>query len=325
MSTVQQPRPGATADHNPFLRRLDFTTLQLFVAVVEEQTLTRAAAREAIALSAASRRLAELEQLLGVELFVRHASGMELTPAGHSLLAHSRRMLLDAATLNAELSDYRRGIRGYIRILANLSAIVAFLPDDLESFFGAHPDLRVELEERPTDRVIEGVLGGGFDFGICSADADLRGLRAEVYRRDRLVMLMRPDHPLAGEEEIEYAQTLDYEQIGLHAQSSIYTRSVIASRGAGKQLRRRIHVPGFDAVCRMVLANLGIALIPEPVFKVVARPMKLHAVSLKDPWAKREIVLVSRPQAAALQPCAELLREHLLAAQSSPSQNANAP
>lgn len=303
------------ADHNALLRRLDLTTLQIFVAVVEEQTLTRAAVRESIALSAASRRLAELEQFLGVELFVRHASGMELTPAGHSLLVHSRRILLDASALTTELGEYRQGIRGYIRILANLSAIVAFLPDDLESFFSIHPDLRVELEERPTDRVVQGVLEGGFDFGICSSDADLKGLRADIYRRDRLVMIMRPDHPLAGSQALHYVDTLEYEQIGLHVQSSIYTRSLIAAREGGRPLRRRIHVPGFDAVCRTVLANLGIALIPEPVFEILGRPMNLHAVALLDPWAQRELVLLSRPQ-GSLQPGAELLRDHLLAQRS---------
>lgn len=63
------------------IRRLDLITLQLFVAVHEEGTLTRAATREAIAVSAASKRLMELEEALGISLFVRQAKGMTLTPA----------------------------------------------------------------------------------------------------------------------------------------------------------------------------------------------------------------------------------------------------
>jgi DNA-binding transcriptional LysR family regulator len=295
-----------------FLRRLDLTTLQIFVAIAEEQTLTRASEREGIAVSAASRRLVELERFLGVELFVRHAKGMTLTDVGRSLLVHSQRMLLNAATMSAELREYQQGVRGYVTLLANLSAIVAFLPEDLEPFFLRHAELRIELEERPTDRVVQGVIEGVADIGICSADADLKGLESAVYRRDRLVIMMRSDHPLANEPLLSFADTLDYEQIGLHAQSSIYTRSQMAAREAGRPFRRRIHVPGFDAVCRTVSANLGIALIPEPVFELIGRRLGLVKVDLSDVWADREIVLVTRKN-EPLPVGAALLRDHLLA------------
>jgi DNA-binding transcriptional LysR family regulator len=301
------------SDNARFLRRLDLTTLQIFVAIAEERTLTRAAERERIAVSAASRRLVELERSLGVDLFARHAKGMTLTDVGRSLLAHSQRLLLNAVTMNAELSAYRQGVRGYVTVLANLSAIVAFLPGDLETFFDQHPELRIELEERPTGRVVEGVVEGIADIGICSSDADLKGLDMTVYRRDRLVVMMRPDHPLASLEEVAFSDTLDWDHIGLHAQSSIYTRSQIGAREAARPLRVRIHVPGFDAVCRTVAANLGIALIPAPVFDILGPPMGLHAVALTDGWAAREIVLVTRP-GETLSPGAALLRDHLLQA-----------
>ncbi len=80
--------------HKGLVRRLDLITLQLFVAVFEEGTLTRAANREAIAVSAASKRWMELEQVLGVSLFVWRAKGMELTAAGETLLAPSRHRYL---------------------------------------------------------------------------------------------------------------------------------------------------------------------------------------------------------------------------------------
>jgi len=295
----------------PLLRRLDLTTLELFVAVVEESTLTAAAAREAIAPSAASRRLADLERDLGVDLFVRHPKGMTLTPAGDTLLLHARRMLLAANALGVELEEYGQGVKGHVRVLANLSSIVAYLPEDLQSFFSAHADLRVDLEERPTDGVVKGVAAGLAEIGICSGDADLMGLRADHYRHDRLGVLMRPDHPLAGQGPLSFAETLDHDQIALHEESSIFTRSQIAAREAGRPLRRRIHVPGFDAICRTVQADLGIALIPQPVFEVLGRPMGLHLEPLVDAWAARELVVVVR-DAAQLSSAAALLHRHLV-------------
>jgi DNA-binding transcriptional LysR family regulator len=305
---VTEPLPSS----NALLRRLDLTTLQLFVAVAEEAILTKAAARAGIAPSAASKRLADLEQDLDVALFTRHSKGMQLTPAGDTLLVHARRMLLNVAMIGVELGEYKQGVRGHIRMLANLSAVVAFLPEDLQSFFAAHGDLRIELEERPTDRVVKGIVEGWAEIGICSRDADLMGLDAAVYRRDELVVVMRPDHPLARGKALAYGDTLGYEQIALHAESSIFTRSRIAAREAGRPLRRRIHVPGFDAICRTVQANLGIALIPAPVFEILGKPMNLHAERLTDGWARRELVVVTA-DVAALSTAGRLLRDHLLA------------
>lgn len=297
---------------NPsLLRRLDLMTLQLFVAIAEEATLTRAAAREAIAPSAASRRLTDLERDLGVELFQRNSKGMSLTPAGDTLLVHARRMLQTAATIGVELGEYRQGVRGHVRLLANLSAIVAFLPEDLESFFGGHPDLRVELEERPTAGVVKGVTEGWAEIGICSRDTDLMDLQAVTYRHDELVVLMRPDHVLAQDRPLAYAETLDFDQVGLHAESSIYTRSQIAAREAARPLRRRIHMPGFDAICRTVHANMGLALIPRPVFDILGAPMNLHVERLTDAWAQRELVIVTR-DGQSLSSAARVLRDHLL-------------
>jgi len=235
---------------------------------------------------------------------------MVLTAAGETIIVHARRLILSATALAADLAEYREGIRGHIRMLANLSAIVAFLPEDLERFFALHPELRVELEERPTSGVVRGVEEGWAEIGICSGDADLRGLRELTYRRDELVLVMRPDHPLAGQGPLPFANTLQYEQIGLHAQSSIFTRSQIAAREAGQPLKRRIHVPGFDAVCRTVQAGLGIAIVSEPVFEILGRPMGLHMERIAEEWAHRELKLVmspNRPTTAAI----SLLVDHL--------------
>jgi len=80
--------------------------------------------------------------------------------------------------------------------------------------------------------------------------------------------------------------------IGLHAASSIYLRSQYAATQAGKSMRLRIHVPGFDAVCRMVRANMGIGLIPDRAFDVVGAGMGLRSIGLSDEWARRELKIV---------------------------------
>lgn len=296
--------------HKGLVRRLDLITLQLFVAVFEEGTLTRAAAREAIAVSAASKRLMELEQVLGLSLFVRRAKGMNLTAAGETLLHHARQMLFNVEKMGLELGEHSHGVRGYVRMLANLSAIIQFLPEDLRDFSDLHPQVKTDLEERPSNGVVQGVLDGVADLGICSSDTDTKGLPSVIYRLDKLVVLMPADHPLATRTSLAFAETLDSDYVGLHAASSINMRTHAAAREAGKMLRLRIHVPGFDAMCRMVQANMGIGILPHKAYELFGRALGLHAVPLTDAWSDRSLILVVRDE-AQLSPVSRLLFDYL--------------
>ena len=296
------------------IRRLDLITLQLFVAVYEEGTLTRAAARESIAVSAASKRLVDLEKMLGLTLFVRQAKGMSLTAAGETLLHHGRQMLFNVQKMGLELGEHSHGVRGYVRMLANLSAIIQFLPEDLRDFTALHPQLKTDLEERPSTGVVQGVLDGVADLGICSSDTDTKGLFSVTYRRDNLMVLMPMDHPLADREGLSFSETLGCDYVGLHVASSINMRTHAAAREAGKMLHLRIHVPGFDAMCRMVQAHMGIGILPQKAYELFGRSLGLQAVPLTDEWAVRRLVLVVRDE-AALSPVSRLLFEYLHASE----------
>lgn len=303
----RSPSPTAAS----LVRRIDLTTLQLFIAVCEETNLTRAAQREGIAASAVSKRLHDLEETLQVTLFERQSSGMALTPAGESLLHHARVTLINIEKIAVELGEHARGVRGHVRMFANLSAIVEFLPDDLPSFFKIHDLVRLDLQERPSADVVRGVEEGSAEIGICSADVETRGLERHSYRRDRLVAIVPRDHTLARESHIAFADTLDYDHVGLFATSSIYLRSHHSALQAGKTLKLRVHVPGFDAVCRMVQAGMGVGLIPDKAFDVLSHGMNLKAITLDDVWADRELILVAR-DSAKLSTTSQMMFDHLL-------------
>lgn len=305
---------AATPAETALSRRVDLTTLRLFIAICEEQNLTRAASREGIAASAVSKRMNDFELAFGVTLFKRLSKGMALTPAGEALLHHARLTLLNVEKIAVELSEYSQGVRGHVRMLANLSAIVQFLPEDLSAFFSSHELLRIDLQERPSREVISGIEEAAAEIGICSGAVETRSLEAFHYRFDHLVLVMRSDHPLAGREGLLFTETLDYDHIGLHTASSIYLGAQLAASEAGKPLRLRINVPGFDAVCRMVQADLGLGLMPDRAFEVVGAGMGLRAVPLRDGWARRELKIVVRDQ-HQLSPTGRLVLDHLRAAE----------
>ena len=146
--------------------KLDPLSLRLFVAVMEDGAIARAAAREHIAPSAASRRLAELEGQLRVELFARSNRGAEPTAAAYALLNLARGVLNDLDGIATQMRDYRAGVRGHVRVVANISAITQFLPDELQRFMAAHPQVDVRLQEQISSAVAQSVAENAADVGI---------------------------------------------------------------------------------------------------------------------------------------------------------------
>jgi DNA-binding transcriptional LysR family regulator len=311
MPHMNEPTDRAAAARTNLAKKIDLTTLQLFVAICDEGNLTRASQREAIAPSAVSKRLHDLEQALKVSLFNRQPNGMILTPAGESLLHHARLTLLNIEKIVVDMAEHAQGVRGHVRMLANLSAIVEFLPDDLPAFFRTHDLLRLDLQERPSAEVVRGIEAGAAEIGICSADVGTRDLERHPYRRDRLVVVVPNGHRLSSEPDVQFADTLDFDHVGLFATSSIYLRSHATAQQLGKAIRLRVHVPGFDAVCRMVQAGMGVGLIPDRAFEVLSHGMNLKAVPLRDAWADRELIVVAR-NSSRLSTTSKMMFDHLL-------------
>jgi DNA-binding transcriptional LysR family regulator len=305
-----------------FTRRLDLTTLQLFVAVCERGSIGKAAEQEFMAPSAVSKRLSDLEATVGTTLLTRHARGATPTPAGQSLLHHARSVLFSLDKMQGELSEYADGVRGHVRVHANISATVQFLPEDLGSFIREHDAIKIDLEEHLSTEVLRAVQEGAADLGICHAGNDERAhdLQTRPYRQDRLALVVPAQHPLADADTIDFADSLDWDHVGLHANSSIYRAMHAAATATERNIRLRIRVTGLDAMCRMIHNGLGIGLMPRRAFDLMRGVGDLKAIGLTDPWALRRIDLVAR-DFSSLPVSARLLVDHL----STPADRDGAP
>lgn len=293
-----------------FARRMDLTSLQLFVAVCELGSIGKAAEREFIAASAISKRLADLEATLGTPLLYRHTRGVDLTPAGESLLHHARSVLYSLEKMQGELSEYVDGVRGHVRVHASISAIVQFLPEDLGAFIREHEQVKIDLEEHLSTEVVRAVQEGAADLGICNAGVGTGELQTLPYREDQLVLIVPKGHALAGAGAIDFVQSLDWDHVGLHATSSIYLAMREAAAAASRSIRLRIHVTGLDAMCRMIHNGLGVGVMPRRAFELMHGVGDLACVELKDDWAQRRIELVAR-DFSTLPVTARLLVDHL--------------
>jgi DNA-binding transcriptional LysR family regulator len=297
---------------NNFARRIDLTSLQLFVAVCELGSIGKAAEREFIAASAVSKRLSDLEAALDTPLLYRHTRGVDLTPAGQSLLHHARSVLFSLEKMQGELSEYAAGVRGHVRVHASISAIVQFLPEDLGAFTARHPEVKVDLEEHLSTEVVRAVQEGAADLGICNTADGTGDLQALPYRQDRLVLIVPRGHPLGEQDAIDFEDSLDFDHVGLHSNSSIYLAMRDAAALAGRTIKLRIHVTGLDAMCRMIHNRLGVGVMPQRAFELMHGVGELEAVALTNAWATRQIELVAR-DFSSLPVTARLLVDHLTA------------
>ncbi len=290
--------------------RLDLYTLQIFVAVLEEGSIAAAATREHIAPSALSKRLSELERILDVSLFTRHARGVEATSAGLALARHARALLHQARGLADELRDFSSGVRGHVRVAANLSSITQFLPEDLRRFLDQHPGVRIDLEENVSAAVTRAVQENEADIGIYTQTDDDSGLRIFPYRRDVMTLVAHRAHPLAARDSVAFADTLEYDHVGMHRGSAanyLFTREAAA---VNRTVRLRFQVTSYDALVSMVRHELGIGIVPTEALSLFTCD-DLRIIPLTDPWARRQLKLCARSN-EPLSGAARLLLEHLI-------------
>lgn len=274
------------------LKKLDLTSLRLFVAVCQEQNIARAAEREFIASSAVSRRIAEIEAMIGLPVIQRQSRGITVTPVGETVLRHALAIIGNIEQMSAELSRFSSGAKGRVRVVANLSSIVQFLPEDVAAFGRAFPEVSIELEEENSTDVMRIVDEHGADFGICNAVAGSDAFEQVPYREDRLAVLVPGGHRLADQSRVTFEALLGDSFVGLRSESALTQLLAREASGAGRQLDVRMRVSSLDALCRMVHAGLGIAIVPEQVGLLYVNALDVRLLSLTDTWAVRRLVMI---------------------------------
>jgi DNA-binding transcriptional LysR family regulator len=279
---------------------------------VEAGSITGGAERAHLALAAASTRIRNMEEALGAALLVRGRQGVTPTQAGRTLLQHARLILQQAERLREDLSAYAGGLAGQIRVLSNTNALTEFLPEALSSFLAAHRNVSVDLEERLSDEIVGMVAEGVADLGIVAGTVDVSALETYPFRKDRFVLVVARDHPLAGRSQVAFAEVLDHDFVGLDRASALQRFLAAKAAPSGRPLRLRVQLRSFDAVCRMVECRVGIGIVPETTAWRVARTMAISAVALSEAWALRELTICIR-SFAELPPYARQLVEHLRA------------
>lgn len=298
-------------------RALDYRVqpfdLRLFAAVVEHGTITAAAQAMGLSLAAASERLKALEHRVGTALLARSKAGAAVTDAGRALARQAHRVLAELDALHVEMAAFGRGLRGTVRLLCNTAAMAEALPPRLGRFLVEHPDIDLELQELPSDAVLEALRRGVADVGIVADYVDTAGLAVRPWVEDELVALLPgapPKRRRAG--ALWFAQLLDRPFVGLARESGLSRFLLQQAARSGRVPHHRVRMSSFDAVAHVVAAGVGVAVMPRGAAQRW-RGAGASLVPLEDAWAKRRLLICSTAHAEAL-PSARSLVQTLLAA-----------
>lgn len=203
-------------------------------------------------------------------------------------------------------------MRGHVRVVANISAITQFLPGELQRFMAAHPQVDVRLQEQISTAVAQSVAENAADVGILNHGSYGERVSLLPYREDELVLIVPAGHALARRRSVRLADALACDFVGMHPGSAINNLLTRAAAEQEMPLKLRIQVTSYDALCLMVSAGLGVAVLPRGSAQIYRGTLALRAITLDEPWARRRLSLCVRSE-ESLSSVARLLVDHLRA------------
>lgn len=299
-----------------FIRQVDLFTLKLFLSAVDEQQIGRAAIRENIAASTATKRIQDFEEIAGVALLERTPKGVVATPAGEVIVRYIRKLFSDMDEMRAEIAAFSEGLRGEVFVASARSIFVPFLARELGDFARDFPQVDLVLRELENTAIVQAVLHGDADIGVFAVapGLDLSGVETIAYRTDRLVAVVPEAHPLAGRTCVSFQDLMSENLIVVSAMHAAFAN---AARRLGKEYKPKYSVRSTGVAMSLAQARLGVTVQPECEVTQV-RLEGLTAVPISDSWARR-IVQIAMPRERNLGPAARALLNQLVSRPVDPS------
>ncbi|VWC60010.1 LysR family transcriptional regulator [Burkholderia lata] len=276
-------------------RRVDLFTLRLFLTVVEERQIRRAATRENIAPSAATKRVQDLEDIAGVQLLERIPNGVVPNAAGEVLARYLRQMFENFEDMRRELCEFSAGVRGHVSIASTGASVVQYLGREFGEFARNFPQVELELKQEPNTNLVRAVMTGDVDLCVyvVSADVDDSQLDTLPYRTDSFVAVVPRSHPLAEQRTVKTLDLVREPFIAQPVNTTLMFKVNEAAHALGETIRARFTVSGADVALSLVQAGLGVTVLPECMV-----PMDSHErcaiLHIQEPWAVRVLRVGTR-------------------------------
>lgn len=262
---------------------MELRHLRYFIAVAEEENVTRAASRLHVSQPALSRQVRDLEEELGVQLFERSAKAVHLTPAGKVFLEEARAVMHRAAEAVQAARNAAVSGRGELLVGYAPSLTVRILPPTLRAFQLRLPQVRVALNDLSTGEMLTQLREGKLQiaFLVRPSRGMLRGLRFEDLTQDRMCLAVAPKHPFARRKSVPLAEVVREPIIGYSRRDYPEYHEFLAELFAPTKTKHHLaeEHDGVTSLIAAVEAGGGVALVPESVICLTGPRVKLLALT----------------------------------------------
>ena len=231
-----------------------------------------------------------MEKSVGVNLFYRKNSGVELTPAGLEMQKHCTEIFNSINKMDESIKEYSLISSGIVRVTANSSSITQFLPEDLATFSKKFPKIKIKLKEKTSSEVISSVKESLSDIGVFSEHVEnTERLRVFDYKNDTLVLVVPEYHPLVSNLTVKIKDFIEFEMVGLEKGSSLQAMIDKQVQKQNLKIKKKLETVSFEGIRGMVEAGLGIAVLPIGAIKPYLKSSKLKTINIDENWAERSI------------------------------------
>ncbi|MDI3417628.1 LysR substrate-binding domain-containing protein [Streptomyces luteolus] len=273
---------------------MELRQLEYLLAVVEEASFTRAAARLHVTQPGVSSQIRQLERELGQRLLDRTGRTVRPTEVGATVLEYARSALASVAGARLAVDEYTGLLRGQVAVGTVTLAPELDLPGLLASFHRRHPAVDLSLRESGSDELAAALTAGRLDAAVLAPDrTPPPGVELQIIADEPLVVAVSRDDPFArsGRDRLALTELADRTLITFTHTSG--TRGVIDAACAAAGFRPRIAFEASDprVLARLAAHGMGAAILPEPIAR--DHPEELHVLSL-DPAVRGRLALAWR-------------------------------
>jgi DNA-binding transcriptional LysR family regulator len=272
---------------------MEFQQLEMFAAVVEEGSISRAAQRVCRTGPAVSIALKKLEDEMDTPLFERDdRHNHQLTASGKLLYEHAKRIL--DLRREAETAVKHSSHDATLRIGTHESTSLYLLPSLMARLNESHPAIKTELICGNAERLLLALANRAIELALIGDAPPDAELDSYMLKRDELVVIAKPDHRLSNRQHITVEDLRDEYLIVQGSKSLLRERIVQAMRASRVPFNIGVENVGIEAIKRMVINGLGIGFVPTMCVSEETVNGKLVALKVDDLRTDWDISLVWR-------------------------------
>ncbi|NHN93123.1 LysR family transcriptional regulator [Acetobacter sicerae] len=260
---------------------MDTRHMRYFMALAETLHFGRAAERMNMSQPPFSRQIAMIEHSLGVKLFERNSRNVALTPAGKHFMKDCRNVLGQFEDACRDVRLVASGMKGELRFGFMMHAAHSVVPQLVQLYSEARPDVRLVLDERTPTEIDEMLVAGTLDAAVTFGSEYTLNLQTVLLARERLRIIMRKDHVLAAARQIGPMALCNERIIAAPVATAPALRSAINSYFSAKGLVPHVVLePRLQhTIIQLVAKGLGVALIPASLCNELGGGLTSRALS----------------------------------------------